>query len=634
MRWMSGLMCGVLVATAWVVPAEEVCPSLDGRWPFGSILRVVVDGDTAFFHVFYDLVIADVSDPANPVTLSVLAHDELGLGVAIRDDLAYVSLGDGDLRVVDISDRANPVELGRGVWPSQGGGDVVVAGDHAFVADHYDDLVVFDISDPSQPGVVGQYGWPTGASGAVAVFGSHALIGRSYDGLHVLDVSDPTDPSPVTSLDIGSVEDIVVAGSLAYVAGSYGLHVIDLSDPTDPVSIGSVDLYGAKGVQLMGSFALVADTLPGLHVIDVDPPTAPGVLTTLPLDGQPYGVAVRGDHALVACSDDGLRAVDLSSPGTPVEVGAWLTGRSAGAVEVSEGLAFVTTWDRPSVVDIGDPERPLWIGELPTSTLGEWISAGPVGDRRVATVIDAADNFLVFDVTDPAAVTEIGQMAMGGNAISATVVDDHALVVGTNLSTSLGLRVIALSGPSAPQQVDALSNVGHTFSVTAVDGMAYIGRVDGLQLVDISTVTSPVAMGFVPMGDFAYDVASDGHHAFVAASTEGLRVVDVSDPAAPVEIASIPTPSGESWSVELFGTVLFELRSDGVVHVIDVQAPAEPVEIGTISRNREIAHLAVRGTDLWLTSGSDGLSRFDLRCSELFADGFETGDQSAWSAPR
>jgi hypothetical protein len=78
-----------------------------------------------------------------------------------------------------------------------------------------------------------------------------------------------------------------------------------------------------------------------------------------------------------------------------------------------------------------------------------------------------------------------------------------------------------------------------------------------------------------------------GAYAYVAAGSSGLRVIDVSDPAAPVEVGFYDTP-GEAWGV------------------------------------------AVAGDYVHLADGSAGLDVFS-DCL-LFADGFESGDASAWSA--
>ena len=86
--------------------------------------------------------------------------------------------------------------------------------------------------------LVGQVGGPTQA---IAVQGHYAYVGVGLR-LVVLDVSDP-----VAMQEVGStapspyfVEDIVVSGTLAYVAaGGAGLRVPNVSNPVHPVEMGA-----------------------------------------------------------------------------------------------------------------------------------------------------------------------------------------------------------------------------------------------------------------------------------------------------------------------------------------------------------------------------------------------------------
>jgi hypothetical protein len=74
----------------------------------------------------------------------------------------------------------------------------------------------------------------------------------------------------------GTVYNVAVSGSHAYVIGGVGLWVVDVSDPTAPEEAGFYDpLSTAYGVAVTGSHACVADASIGLRVVDVADPTAP-----------------------------------------------------------------------------------------------------------------------------------------------------------------------------------------------------------------------------------------------------------------------------------------------------------------------------------------------------------------------
>ena len=64
----------------------------------------------------------------------------------------------------------------------------------------------------------------------------------------------------------------------------------------------------------------------------------------------------------------------------------------------------------------------------------------------------------------------------------------------------------------------------------------------GLRVIDVSTPSAPVEVGWIRPTGSAYEVAVSGRYAYLANGLGGLRIIDVSDPAAPVEVGSFETP--------------------------------------------------------------------------------------------
>ena len=61
-------------------------------------------------------------------------------------------------------------------------------------------------------------------------------------------------------------------------------------------------------------------------------------------------------------------------------------------------------------------------------------------------------------------------------------------------------------------------------------------------MIDVSTPSAPVEVGFVDTPDLALGVAVSGSYAYVADGCDGLRVIDVSTPSSPVEVGFVDTP--------------------------------------------------------------------------------------------
>jgi hypothetical protein len=208
-----------------------------------------------------------------------------------------------------------------------------------------------------------------------------------------------------------------------------------------------------------------------------------------------------------------------------------------------------------------------------------------------AYVADRYGRSRVIDVSDPASLFEVGVFGVGYSHEAVVVNGNYAYVLDVfTFPPYLYLRVIDVSTPSEPIEVGSLQfdwpGWGEGMAVSG--SYAYIGDYwDGFRVVDVSDPESPLQVGFVDIPDHANGVAISGGLGYVANCDAGLRVIDVSDPASPFEVGFSDTP-GEAQGVAVSG---------GFVYVADWDA---------------------------------GLQIF--RECAMFADGFESGDTSAWSS--
>jgi hypothetical protein len=107
-------------------------------------------------------------------------------------------------------------------------------------------------------------------------------------------------------------------------------------------------------------------------------------------------------------------------------------------------------------------------------------------------------------------------------------------------------------------------------------------------------------------------------------------VVDVSEPASPIEVGFVDTP-GHARGVAVSGGYAYVAdRFDGL-RVIDVIDPSSPVEVGHDDTPGEAQAVSVAGEYVYVADGRAGMEIY-RECGFAFADGFESGDTSAWSA--
>jgi hypothetical protein len=281
------------------------------------------------------------SNPEHPVQTSEVpvTHAE---DIALDGDYAYV-VNTGKTRAGDFSDdvglrvvaRSDSTSLKGGAFDTDGSPtSVAVAGSYAYVAEG--PVRIIDVSNPARPRKIGTFAEDVDE---VIVRGERAyLAGRG--GLQVFDISDPTSPRILGTLALDDLPaDLALSGAFAYVAVNdlqlgddadgvnHGLRIVDISEPSVPREVAAFDTPGPiSGVAVDGRRACITytgyrrDEPERLQVIDVTDPTALQPSETFVLE-NPAGAEVVGG---------GIRVMDIAV----TEGYAYVAGWHAGVVAV------------------------------------------------------------------------------------------------------------------------------------------------------------------------------------------------------------------------------------------------------------------------------------------------------------
>jgi hypothetical protein len=630
----TALIISVTLLFCPCVPRAQDCPEPVGRWPYGSNNDVAVDGALALMGNGAALQVIDLTDPSTPEVLGGVFFLEMIDVVALSGEKAFATTG-STLHVIDISSPASPNVLGTlvlasqvhaldivgdrvyvagyhgldiidvsnpsvpfvlGSWAEFPAYDAKVVGHHVFVTAWNDGLRVVDISNPSLPTEVGELDFGVDRRAErLDVAGGYAVI-AGYDGtiprrrLYIVDVTDPAQPALVS--ETGGGYDVALSGGLAHVADSLGLQLVDVSDPTDPRQEGFVPTsydYG-KRVALVDGYALVSNKFHGVTVIDVDDPSTPATVSVADAPGLSANAALTGNVLLIAAFSRGLRLIDIADPANPVELG-FLEAMVAYDVDVRGDLAFVAgdAGAQLSVVDIGNPSSPVVIGAIP----GAW------------------------------------------NGLLIEVVDDLAYVA----VHYHGLKIIDLSSPTQPLVIGNLDLAGgYWVSMDVSDGVAVLSGTDpAIRIVDVSDPTAPVlASSIAEQWSSLGGVAISGSWLLLGDGL--LRIFDLRDPAAPVEQQPYIPWGGGGWitAVGVAGSVAYlgSAQPTGLhkMEVVDIGHPRDPTFMGlSVDMDRPRAFV-FNGEGVFAVTDFAGFNTFTLCQGPLFADGFETGDTTAWAS--
>lgn len=339
-----------------------------GSMPGGR--DIFVSGKYAYFAYFYGIGIIDVSNPSNPIIVSILEDDvnrkiKGAKAIKVAGKYAYiVSSLENSFTIIDISNPFSPFQVGfledNANTLLLNPLDLYVSGKYAYVVSYDENgLEVIDISNPTNPQHVGyiQDDGNTLLQGAKSVFVSSRyayVTSDTENGVEIIDISNPALPLHIGKIQDNSntllswANDIYVSGRYAYIT-SYtekGVEVIDVRDPANPYHAGSfqddgsnqIKLSSPNGVFISGKYAYVADwSEDGLEILDIsgiDAPTASignisasqiSVTENMDIGNNLYirnglnigSGGIKSDGVIQATSTEAFKIkLPLSSPGT------------------------------------------------------------------------------------------------------------------------------------------------------------------------------------------------------------------------------------------------------------------------------------------------------------------------------
>ena len=534
------------------------CPERVGAWPwpYGQVTAVTTVGDFSYFGIDRVLVVADVTDPAQPVVVGMV---ELPLPAT----------------------------------------DIVVSHSHAFVGTDGDGLRIIDVGDPEAPFEVSSYMPPRGRVKGLSVDGRHLWVAVDLDGLRVLDITQPVAPVVVASRDLGEVGagvDIDVIPPFAYLATGVGILILNTQVPDFPERVGWIKA-SSHSVAAGDGYVFGLSRFGYLSAIDVSWPASPFQVTQIALEGREGRLTVSDGSLLVACGSD-LTVLPADSPEAWWAVSPGVHGTGAGAfdVAITDGLAFLAAGSGGlQTLDVAAPMEPTEIGRVETA--GTVLDA--VVEGSLTYVVDCPYSGLydyqpqgpcalrILDLISGAAPTEVGSLSILDVPTEIAVSDGLAFVLSEE-----SLRVIDVMDPVSPVEVSAEFWPWETASDLAVaDGYAYVTILSpypGLRVMDYRTPGRLKSAGWIP-GGFT-DVAVSGGLVFLSGigNPMGLWIYDVSDPSSPTEVGFSESP-GYAVHIAVSDGYAFLAQGDPEgwpdgrpqMWIYDLSIPDSPVLVGT-----------------------------------------------------
>ena len=463
---------------------------------------------------------------------------------------------------------------------------------------------------------VGRWSQPVYGETDVAVSAGYAYVTWESGALSVVSLADPVSPRCLASLRLASrCNAAMVVGDHVFVAADdSGLVIVDVSDPDSPRRIGSVDTPGyAFGVASAGDYTYVADHSAGLQVIDTSDLAAPALVGSAATPDVARAVAVSGAFAYVADSFAGLLIFDISDPTHPRQIGQIDTPGRAYDVAISDGLAYVADLNGGlQIVNVSDPTRPGIVGSA--TMPGEHAHRLAVRDgvAFVTTTDPAAEggHLQVVDVSDPAAPRIVGAVALYA-PLGIDVEGDYGYV--NNYYE--GLEVVDLSHLRVPRALGGWRSDGAASAVasfgsrlvllSATESTTTLAILDSWgpsapSLIGSVTIPTPGQRALPPADEekiytcgYLARVKTLENLAVFMVAGRGLSVVSLADPAAPRLVGHLDIPRAVDMDI-VDGHAILAVRDSGLV-VVDLAKPSAPRVAGRLDLHADAVGIAVRG---------------------------------------
>ncbi len=537
--------------------------------------------------------IIDITDPANPVPVSVVFDGLWGFralngatNVEVLDSgnrtYAIVTAFDDDgVQIMDITDPANPVPVSAtydgsvalGALDGVNGVEVFGSGGRTYVivtAINDDGVQIMDITDPAnltstvfddsvevdvEPGVSQELAdvileATNSTELASTVFGvgnrTYTVVATLYDNAtQIMDITDPTMPVPVSAV----FDDSKELGALSF---SHDIEVFESGDRT----------YAIVAVLYDGS----------VQIIDVTNPANPSHISVI-LDGVVEFSAVDkevdvetfvvGDrtYAIVATLyGGGVQIMDITNPANPSHTSAVLDGSGdLGDMSVRLDMevfgvgdriyAMVAAWPDGGVyiIDVTNPANPspptsivLDSSELRSLLFGPFdVGVFRGGDHTYAIMASTA-SIDIINITNPANPSPIQQ------EVTAGLLGQYIFLVPYHMDVFEGKGrtyamittiiggvhiIIDITDPTNQTLVWPVGDLSDTFVPEFFTLFA-----DVLDTESGISTTHEEFPGFITL--FA-DVFRSGDNTYAITSLlpTGTRIVDITDPSNPVPIS-------------------------------------------------------------------------------------------------
>lgn len=179
------------------------------------------------------------------------------------------------------------------------------------------------------------------------------------------------------------------------------------------------------------------------------------------------------------------------------------------------------------------------------------------------------------------------------------------------LSLGRSLQIYDFSNPQQTQLTGELFLDDMAFAFAFDNNTAFVGGYKGLYIIDITDVTNPSILSFLPSTYYVRDVEVHNGYLYASGFNGGLGVLDYADPTNPTIAGSVVTNFNKGDIVIENNTLWMASSYDGF-SAWELTNPLQPTLLLSSQDYGQITGIEVFGSTLYLASPSQGLMTFDI----------------------
>ena len=532
------------------------------------------------------------------------------LAVAATVEPATVTLGKGGEITVQVDDDRQLVDIQLqpgGPYPLfhrelyADSHDILAVGDRLFVAEAHR-LSVFSRDGRRQHHIPSDIGFTQLAHT------DHTLIALEGDStLVTIDISGVPTPVQRTALD-QPIAAISAAGSNIHILTNDG-SILEVSIKNREISnFNDLNIKTELSKTLLAESSIYA--LNHNNELTIYPSQAPS--------GAPMGRYRSSDTVFDFAVADGVAylgtargvtLVDVFNPQQPVWLGSHQQLGQVVQIVVTDRLVWARTDDhRLYTLNVDNPAEPTVVAAYRSPAP---ITAAALTPDRAYVVTDRGLTAIEFDTRNPLIsnqALDFGQGVNFGGQRRAFIDGDLAYVA----DWFSGIHIYDLRIPQRPELLTSFHTPGSPKGIVVRDGLAYVADDDhGLQVIDVANPLAPRQVAHLPTPGLAYTPKLVGNRLYLASHRGGFQIIDVSDPLAPQLLSDYDTP-GKAWSLAVKEQVAYVADDDSGLLIFDVGNPSQPQLIGQFDAGGRAEEVLVDGNIAYIAVFEGSVVSLDI----------------------